>query len=653
MSFIQLYPTLNLYGVLSNNYNFNIYIDNINWKNVNKYIFGNTLRADTNKRIINNTKKEDILSVFNEIKRDIHHTTLKNAIKKGLRVKVIDDPIKYFNNNTLLDILKNTGDIPIKFVDNDIVFGIGSDGRGENLVGSILEEIRYEYKNKQPFYNKSEYEIFKQLLEKRTSSLKNEVFDMFVDYTFEKTIVPLPESYKKDKNHILYYKVSQVEKNNLIDRVYALYINGKLSEELNTKINTKNEYLIKDIEKIKEKIHYLESDTNFIPEKQVINDKEILIYAYPTANSKEQYQLFSPYQYTDMLNIENKMYPSVIHYIYTKLISDIPKINDNIAYTHILLDPKSNGQLPQQFKSEHEVYKLYLFLDQYNYKHAFIENIKKILDIKFNVDNKNMQDILLLTGNKKLILDKKNTTEMVNEYSEFYMTGLRSSIFKQRLSKPANIFLDSSFADYVFILKYPKIIYKWIVLQLEMSKGQLDKIVSCKIHTDLTDAPEYFTAYLKNKFNINDKQSINKTWNRVLVMIKILTNYLKIDYDITQQYKYHLEDYYDNKQKYNMKNEDIGIDIDMEREDIEAEGVDTSMKVMEGIEVEGIEGEGGDIDMKGIEVGNLEPIKEDEDEVDMGDMVDDEDDDNVDEDNMDNLQQKNYMFDGDEYYDEE
>lgn len=81
-----------------------------------------------------------IYKVYDKAVNDEIFSTLSSAVDKGYKAR--------FSNPELERILLGTGNFPIHYESNDPFLGIGSDGKGANIVGKILMQIRHNSRNK-------------------------------------------------------------------------------------------------------------------------------------------------------------------------------------------------------------------------------------------------------------------------------------------------------------------------------------------------------------------------------------------------------------------------------------------------------------------------------------------------------------------------
>lgn len=77
----------------------------------------------------------DIYQVYNQSKHDELFDTIRDAIHKGYEVRMQNPDIKR--------ILIGTGNFPIQYESSDPFLGIGADGKGSNLVGKVLMQLRH------------------------------------------------------------------------------------------------------------------------------------------------------------------------------------------------------------------------------------------------------------------------------------------------------------------------------------------------------------------------------------------------------------------------------------------------------------------------------------------------------------------------------
>ena len=182
---IKLYnPNERPFGALSNNSLHQMRIDGKVWNTVTNYIYTNMLTTPLYRNILQNTpvrgKKKNtniddkvnqlianqeamqerrltqsekaviyrnvtselhtasmnIDQIFNMYLGREYFNTVRTAVEKAYNTKFSD-------SDELVHILLSTGNAPIHYVSNNTILGGGSDGRGHNIVGLILMQIRH------------------------------------------------------------------------------------------------------------------------------------------------------------------------------------------------------------------------------------------------------------------------------------------------------------------------------------------------------------------------------------------------------------------------------------------------------------------------------------------------------------------------------
>lgn len=181
---IKIYnPNDTPYGKLSNNFIDIMRIDNMLWPTVTNYIYSNLVttpiyktilqkrytqgsKKQTNidanvQKIIENTEtvggyllsdqqkkmiyqqvveevqleQLDIYSVYKMYHNAEYFNIIKSSVEKAYNIKFMDD--------TLVQILLQTGNSPIEYVSNNGFLGTGPNGKGYNYIGKILVQIRH------------------------------------------------------------------------------------------------------------------------------------------------------------------------------------------------------------------------------------------------------------------------------------------------------------------------------------------------------------------------------------------------------------------------------------------------------------------------------------------------------------------------------
>ena len=122
---------------LSNNYLHPIEIDGKTWKNVSQYIYSNFLSEENNKKILKHNLK-NMSQKFDELVNSEEEKLTIEGLQTALPVK--------FANIELARKLISTGDYNIVYSSSNMVLGINSEGKGKNIYGKLLMEVRKNLK---------------------------------------------------------------------------------------------------------------------------------------------------------------------------------------------------------------------------------------------------------------------------------------------------------------------------------------------------------------------------------------------------------------------------------------------------------------------------------------------------------------------------
>lgn len=122
---------------LSNNYLHPLEIDGKTWKNVSQYIYSNLLSEESHKKILKHNLKH-MSEKFNELINSEEEKLTIDGLKTALPVK--------FANIELARKLISTGDLNIVYSSSNIFLGINSEGKGKNIYGKLLMEVRKNLK---------------------------------------------------------------------------------------------------------------------------------------------------------------------------------------------------------------------------------------------------------------------------------------------------------------------------------------------------------------------------------------------------------------------------------------------------------------------------------------------------------------------------
>lgn len=126
------------YGYLSNNFQHEMFIDGKKWFSVTNYVYTNCLNTSINQTLIANTKPKEVQKIFNKLYNEEIQNVIKRSVNTGINAK-------FYNNTELQELLLETGNRPIIYVDNDKLLGNGNgQGQGKNLYGVYLMQKRHE-----------------------------------------------------------------------------------------------------------------------------------------------------------------------------------------------------------------------------------------------------------------------------------------------------------------------------------------------------------------------------------------------------------------------------------------------------------------------------------------------------------------------------
>ena len=135
------------YGLLSNNFNYKMFIDGEEWDNVSQYIYTNLIPIENKnyRDILKMTPYDQISSKYLQYESNIKDTFVKDVLIKGLE--------KRFDNEKVREYLLNTGNSRLFYInDNNLFFGTKESlihklkmldyNESKNVLGQVFEEIR-------------------------------------------------------------------------------------------------------------------------------------------------------------------------------------------------------------------------------------------------------------------------------------------------------------------------------------------------------------------------------------------------------------------------------------------------------------------------------------------------------------------------------
>lgn len=345
----------------------------------------------------------------------------------------------------------------------------------------------------------------KQMINKRNET----VLIMYSEYLLSKNYPKVNLDQYQEAVEEQLNKLGITNRIEVAERVYLLYEQGMFSERLSKNIDTKLENISipTDEEVFEAEAYKLELNTNENDQDipyQKSNGTPVFIYEN-LAENEEKYKVFSTLDETNIINIDNLLYPSIQYYLlvylYKNLVKDV-KLKD--AYLLIINDPNAKLGL-NRFKKPDIVLNNFISTLQNFLLEQTEKFTKKALDVKFS--KRNMQDLLLATGDDAIIYNDNNNFVLGVKDTEKgkgmnvvgkYMSEIRSKIKVERESEKEQI-IDTK--DINELLKNDVIIYSWIKMRVEDTCKVLMTIknyVFSKTGENLKITPEFVKSVLDN-----------------------------------------------------------------------------------------------------------------------------------------------------------
>lgn len=150
------------------------------------------------KRLIeeDKTRSLNIYQTFQQYKNQENFFIIRTAIEKGYNAK--------FKNPDFVNSLLATNNSPIHYISHNSIVGVGLDGKGSNLIGKILMQIRHnkqkdkiltEIKSKKKVEEDFVYNIYLADSCLKASLLKNDNLESFIGLSIQKIIDNCPSDY--------------------------------------------------------------------------------------------------------------------------------------------------------------------------------------------------------------------------------------------------------------------------------------------------------------------------------------------------------------------------------------------------------------------------------------------------------------------------
>jgi predicted NAD-dependent protein-ADP-ribosyltransferase YbiA (DUF1768 family) len=128
------------YGKLSNNFEYQMFINNEPWNTVSQYIYTNMTNVLYGSKI-KNSKTNSIYYEFQKYKKKTEDDIISQALTKALEVK--------FKDPKMMELLVSTQNSEILYISDNDFLGTGNKNKGFNKFGKVLMYIRDEYIRKE------------------------------------------------------------------------------------------------------------------------------------------------------------------------------------------------------------------------------------------------------------------------------------------------------------------------------------------------------------------------------------------------------------------------------------------------------------------------------------------------------------------------
>jgi predicted NAD-dependent protein-ADP-ribosyltransferase YbiA (DUF1768 family) len=346
--------------------------------------------------------------------------------------------------------------------------------------------------------------------------IKEIIFEQWVEYMLNKNYSKLETNYSdldaKSQINIKKVLINKLKNIQTVNDIYEFYINNLLNEEFSSNVSEMiselTTFVDKDItiaeeEDLSAYEVYIEEDNGVISDKIIENNpSENVIYI-----TFDDY--FSPYNKNQQLFIEGNIYPSVMYYVYHQRFTLIHGMNKKDTYKYLFINPR-------QIISDSDI-KIGAFLNEksiekrYNLMFTENENMKKnqlakiALDAKFQ--NRDLQDILLMTENSKLIWNDMNDSYLgvgINNRGENQIGKLlsekRYKIYQNRKNETIHLLKTDNIIE---MLQKDSFMKEWIKMRLNDTCNVIIKMRN----------------YIKNKDKRSDSDPVDITPEFVKIVL--------------------------------------------------------------------------------------------------------------------------------------
>ena len=320
----------------------------------------------------------------------------------------------------------------IKFADKKLVIELYNQGS--------FPIVKQEFENPGNLVPLFRKKFISQINKKNILVRQNMILKLYLNYFLEKRYEDVPkEKYDAARGEAL-AQLNTSQLANLRERVSYLFEKGMLSASLSDKIdlvlnNFPPPFSKKEIDQIKS--YEIVKTEVLTPEKEEeknnIQQRLIFIQENLELNPPEIRPL-SPFFHFNM-EIFALEFPTIIHYIFIKLMSVLRQFGTlNEAYTKILI-PTADGV---RFRNIASLQEVYIFEKEKEYVQGLEGFCVLGMDKKF-VKNSSLQDLLISTEGKKLvysdfnpILGQGTREEAGSNFVGKYLMEIRKQILEER-----------------------------------------------------------------------------------------------------------------------------------------------------------------------------------------------------------------------------
>jgi len=403
---------------------------------------------------------------------------------------------------------------------------------------------------------------------------KGILFDMYADYLLEKHYPDLDADKYSTAKEQQFKNMGWQQKNDLEDRLYELFHEGMLSSRLSDAFeNRMADFHIPSEEEVieAENVAVKYTDKPVVVEAPYVPAKGAPILVFPADSSQVEdkfkpYLQFSPISFTGMLTIEGRSYPTVTHFIIASLMAYIPGIGGlHRAYPYLLADPKAPVVGPDSFLHMDVVQLKYNQMRDRSYHDQLRKNAITALNTKF--ENRVLQDILLMTGDEKLVWNDSYDPILGVGQKEFkggknfvgeYLMKLRTKFTEERKGET----MEKLHTGHItLILNEDPFMYEWLYMRVadmckvlrimknylwtkknidskynpEFITAVIDKVyqpcshIFGSVNKITAEVPRYFRYMVQKQsgFSQIGHESVEVMWKRVAVMMYYLIKHIE------------------------------------------------------------------------------------------------------------------------------